>query len=72
MSDLAISITIILCFASVAAGWDLWLAFRGRLNAGGDFCDGLRALNRWSGGLFVLLIIAVLWHTFGWLPASWK
>jgi len=32
----------------------------------------VRAWNRWSGGLIALLMLAVWWHWFGWLPNDWR
>jgi hypothetical protein len=51
MSPLQVSITIILASLLGAAVWDAWLAFKGKLQAGGDYCDGLRAINKYTGGL---------------------
>ena len=64
MSSLHTSIAIIL--ASLLGGclWDAWLAVRGQLAAGGDYCDGLRAINKYTGGLFALTLLAIWIHVF--------
>lgn len=64
MITLHTSITIIL--ASLIGGclWDAWLAYQGELEDGGDYCDGLRAINKWSGGLFALCLLALWVHVF--------
>jgi len=72
MSDLNVSILMILVAAASAIGWDCWLAYRGRLTSGGDYCDGLRAINKWSGGLLALMLLAIWWHVFGWIPKGWQ
>lgn len=72
MTDQHVSIMMILVSACSAIGWDYWLAYRGRLDKGGDYCDGLRAINKYSGGLLALVLLAIWYHIFGWLPDAWK
>ena len=64
MTNLDVSITIVL--ASLLGGclWDAWLAIRSELQTGGDYCDGLRAVNKYTGGLFGLVLLALWFHVF--------
>jgi len=72
MNYLNYSIAIIL--GSLCGGllWDAFLAFRGKLRDGCDYCDGLRAINRYTGGLLALILLAIWWHCFGWIPENWR
>jgi hypothetical protein len=72
MTDLATSITMTLTFAAGALAWDAYLAVRGHLASGGDFCDGWRVINKYTGGLFALTLLALWWHCFGYMPPSWR
>ena len=64
MSYLDISITIVLASLMGGCAWDVWLLFAGKLADGGDYCDGLRAINKRTGGLFALCLLALWVHVF--------
>jgi hypothetical protein len=64
MRTIDVSIAIILASALGAAGWDAWLAVRNELDDGGDYCDGFRAINKYTGGLFALALLALWIHVF--------
>ena len=64
MNTLHTSVTIILASLLGGTCWDAWLAFTGKLADGGDYCDGLRAINKYTGGLFALCLLALWIHTF--------
>jgi hypothetical protein len=74
MSDLHVSIALVLASLAGGLGWDCWLAYKGRLGPDGDWCAGARAINKATGGLFALCIIALFVHVFlyQYIPPDWK
>lgn len=39
---------------------------------GDTVSEVVREWNIWSGGLVALLLAALWWHWFGWMPRSWR
>ena len=67
-----IAIIVVGFTLGIMIAWDVIAACAGTLNQD-SWCDAFRTLNKQSGGLLGLMLIAITVHLlcFQWFPAAW-